>query len=105
MPKPTVETLRVLALLLEEPGKARYGLDLAKDAGLKSGTIYPLLARLERSGWLTSDFEDIDPSVAGRRPRRYYRLTGTGEVAARAQLADVQRQLGTVRAGMIGGTA
>jgi PadR family transcriptional regulator, regulatory protein PadR len=105
MPKPTVETLRVLALLLKEPGTPRYGLDLANDAGLKSGTIYPLLARLERAGWLTSDFEDIDPSVAGRRPRRYYRLTGSGEVAARAQLTDVRRQLGTVHSGVIGGIA
>ena len=47
-------------------------------AGLPSGTIHPILGRLERLGWVESRWEDIDPSQAGRPARRYYRLTTDG---------------------------
>ena len=75
----SVQTQAVLAALLQEPANERYGLEIAREAGLPGGTIYPILARLEGAGWLESFWEQIDPSAAGRRPRRYYRLTGPGE--------------------------
>ncbi len=45
---------------------------------LGEGTVYPALHRLERAGWLTSSWSDVD----GRK-RRTYRLTalGKGEMA------------------------
>jgi len=92
----TTQTLAVLRQFLDQPSTRRYGLDLAKGAGLKSGTIYPILARLERDGLLTSAWERIDPSVEGRRPRRYYVLTGVGERVAREEIAAVRRLLGGV---------
>jgi len=64
--------------MLDQPIGAWYGLELGAAAGLKSGTIYPLLARLEKAGWLESEWEDVDPSVVGRPRRRLYRLTGHG---------------------------
>ena len=94
MGRMTTQTLAVLKQFLDAPAQHQYGLDLARRAGLKSGTIYPLLARLERDGLLTSAWERIDPHTEGRRPRRYYVLTGAGEVAAREALAETRRRLG-----------
>ena len=43
---------RVLRAFLEDPAAPRYGYDLMKAAGLKSGTLYPMLGGLEDDGWL-----------------------------------------------------
>lgn len=82
----TKQTLAVLAVFLVDADAEWHGFDLADQTKLKSGTLYPLLARLEKAGWLTSHKEDIDPRVAGRPQRRLYRLTGEGEVAGRREL-------------------
>ena len=78
--------MRVLAAFLSEPSDAQYGLDIAERLSIKSGTLYPILGRLERAGWLTSELEDGDPKVLARPRRRLYRLTGLGEESARAGL-------------------
>src|SRR5688572_17527465 len=97
MPSLTQQTQAVLAALLEGRGDVKYGLEIAKEAGLASGTIYPILARLERAGWVESEWEDIDPHEAGRRRRRYYRLTGEGEHVAHRELAATVQQLRLAR--------
>jgi DNA-binding PadR family transcriptional regulator len=89
----SLQTQAILATLLEDRARQRYGLELAKAAGLPSGTIYPMLARLEREGWVESERENIDASVAGRRPRRYYRLTGAGVRVAQAEIANTVERL------------
>jgi len=81
-PQITLPTLRLIVAMLDQPIGAWYGLELAKAATLKTGTIYPLLARLERAGWLESEWEHVDPSVVGRPRRRLYRLTPHGARAA-----------------------
>jgi hypothetical protein len=43
----TVQTLSVLSLMLTDPLAEWYGLQLSQEAGVKSGTLYPTLARLE----------------------------------------------------------
>jgi PadR family transcriptional regulator PadR len=91
-PRMTLQTLAILKVLLAKPLEPRYGLDIAKEAGLKGGTLYPALARLERAGWLTSFQEDIDEAAEGRRRRRYYRLTAEGaDKSRRALEAESQR--------------
>ena len=90
-PRMTIPTQRVLEALLDEPGRELYGLEIGTAAGLRSGTVHPILARLEGCGWLTSRWEDVDPSAEGRPPRRYYRLTGDGVQSARAALARAYR--------------
>jgi PadR family transcriptional regulator PadR len=80
-------TQLVLRALLEHPEREMYGLEICHAAGLASGTIHPILARLERLGWLASRWEEIDPTVARRPRRRYYRLNGPGIESARAALA------------------
>ena len=89
----TTALARVVAAFLTDPEAERYGLDLMRDTSLASGTLYPMLIRLERAGWLRADWEDIDPVAEGRPNRRYYRLTPDGVVAARRELAVLHQQL------------
>jgi PadR family transcriptional regulator, regulatory protein PadR len=85
----TIPVAKVLSALLAEPDAERYGLDLMKLTGLPSGTLYPVLHRLQGAGWLNADWEAIDPTVEGRPARRYYRLTPQGAAEARQALADL----------------
>jgi DNA-binding PadR family transcriptional regulator len=73
-------TIDVLRLLLEST-QPRWGLELIKATGRPSGTVYPLLDRLERAGWVTSRWDD-DAQRSGPR-RRLYELTPDGAQAAR----------------------
>jgi PadR family transcriptional regulator PadR len=87
----TIPAQLVLGVLLEDPQREVYGRELGDAAGLPSGTIHPILARLEGMGWLESRWEDIDPKAAGRPARRYYRLTSDGAVRAREALTRAYR--------------
>lgn len=77
---------RVLGAFLSDPAAPRYGYDLMNAARLPSGTLYPLLARLERQKLVVSAWEV--PEQEGQRPRKYYRLTGEGIRVARLELAQ-----------------
>jgi DNA-binding PadR family transcriptional regulator len=90
----TQPTLKVLRFLLETPREGRSGAQMSKATKVGSGTLYPMLARLETAGWLTSEWEVIDPSEAGRPRRRFYKLTALGQNNARAALADLQMAAG-----------
>ncbi|MDQ3933645.1 MAG: PadR family transcriptional regulator [Actinomycetota bacterium] len=72
--------------MLEDPTADWYGLEVARQAGLPTGTIYPILARLEGARWLESTWEQVDPSNVGRPRRRLYRLTPHGVTAGRDAL-------------------
>ena len=74
----TIPTQLVLRALLADPSKELYGVEIGTAAGLPSGTVHPILARLETVGWLTSRWEEIDPRAEGRPARRYYQLTPDG---------------------------
>jgi DNA-binding PadR family transcriptional regulator len=88
----TLQVQLVLNEMLSEPAEQRYGLDLCEATGLPSGTIYPIMARLERIKWVESDWEDPDAHIAQGRPRRrYYRLTREGAEAAAEALQNIQR--------------
>ena len=86
-PRMTLPTQLVIRTLLYEPTREMYGLEICAAAELPSGTIHPILARLEQAGWLESRWEDVDPSEKGRPRRRYYRLTSDGAELARTALA------------------
>lgn len=88
----TVPVAKVLAALLGDPGGDHYGLELIKLTHLPSGTLYPILLRLERAGWVQSRWEDIDPVQAHRPARRYYQLTSDGAAQARTSLARLHEQ-------------
>ncbi|MFG3587508.1 PadR family transcriptional regulator [Streptomyces sp. NPDC047990] len=92
VPRMTFQTQLVLRALLEEPVRQRYGLEVCEVAGLPSGTVYPILARLEQVGWLSSAWED--PAVhetTGRPRRRFYQITEAGAEEARLALAHAYR--------------
>jgi len=105
-PRMTLPTQLVLWALLELPARERYGLELGQAAGLASGTVHPILARLEAQGWLESSWEQIDPREQGRPRRRYYRLTSDGAERAREALARAYTSTATItrlRPGLAGG--
>jgi DNA-binding PadR family transcriptional regulator len=86
----TKPALRVLRAILEGPAQGLSGAQISKLTTVGSGTLYPLLARLESAGWLIANWEMIDPHEAGRPRRRYYKFTAVGVRRARAELADLQ---------------
>jgi DNA-binding PadR family transcriptional regulator len=89
----TVAVAKVLAAFLTDPAVDRYGLDLMRATEHPSGTLYPILLRLQRAGWVAAHWEEIDPATAGRPARRYYRLTPDGAVAARTAVAALYEPL------------
>jgi len=100
-PRMTLQTQLVLRALLREPAQERYGLALCEQTGLPSGTVYPIIARFERLGWLESRWEDPDAHIAEGRPRRrYYRLTDEGAERGRDALARAYRPRGRGAAGL-----
>jgi PadR family transcriptional regulator, regulatory protein PadR len=88
--------LRVLRLLLEQPLEGKSGAEISREVKVGSGTLYPLLARWETAGWVTSEWEDVDPSEVGRPRRRFYRITALGQTKAREALTDLQVTPGTL---------
>jgi PadR family transcriptional regulator, regulatory protein PadR len=81
----SVQTLAVLAALAAEPSAMRHGYELARETGLKSGTLYPILIRLADRKLVEACWEEGEP--AGRPRRHLYRLTSDGLAAAMAALA------------------
>jgi DNA-binding PadR family transcriptional regulator len=62
----------------------RYGFEIMDASGLPSGTVYPILRRLEDAGLLSAKWEPIaDARDEQRPPRRYYQITGAGRQALR----------------------
>ncbi len=85
----SAQTLLVLSALCGAPADWRHGYDLARETGLKSGTLYPILVRLADRGLMEARWEEGRP--AGRPPRHLYRLSGDGLARARAALAAAPR--------------
>jgi PadR family transcriptional regulator, regulatory protein PadR len=83
--KLSAQTLAVLQALVAEPSSWRHGYDLARETGLKSGSLYPILVRLADRELLEARWEEEQP--AGRPRRHLYRLTPDGLAAASAALA------------------
>lgn len=94
------QALELLNVLLEDPTAEYYGLELCQRADLLSGTVYPLLRRLEQRGWLASRIEDADPTDTGRPRRVLYRLTGEGRRAAESEVFAARQALSRRQPGM-----
>ena len=91
-PNSSRQTEALLAALLHSGPGWRYGYDLSRETGLKSGTLYPILMRLEKQGWLETAWED---ALTPGRPRRHlYRLSAAGSAEARALLESTQERSG-----------
>jgi DNA-binding MarR family transcriptional regulator len=89
----SLQTLKVLEAFLDNPAGQLSGADVHQSSGIASGTLYPILLRLEAAGWFTSRWESIDPSSAGRPRRRLYRLTSSGLKKASEVFASFNRSV------------
>ncbi|MGX6606091.1 PadR family transcriptional regulator [Micromonosporaceae bacterium Da 78-11] len=88
-PRLTPQTVAVLRALLQTPATARWGRDIGKETGLPSGTLHPILARLEKAGWVQSRWEE--PAAhedQGRPRRRYYHFAPGGAQTAQFAIAE-----------------
>jgi len=83
MRKPSIQTRQILQAMLDAPADETYGFALVKVTGLPSGSVYPILRRLENEGLVTSRQEAIDPEAPRPRFRVFYRLTADGLLVAR----------------------
>ena len=72
---------RALALLAEAGAGWSHGYDLCRRGGIRSGTLYPLLIRLQAQGYLEAEWQP--PAEPGLPPRHAYRLTAAGRELAR----------------------
>lgn len=85
----TGATIAVLAALIEH-GEPCWGLAVIKASGRPAGSVYPILERLEKAGWISSNWEE-NTSRPGPR-RRYYELTDDGATAARTAIASFRQR-------------
>lgn len=74
------QTLQVLEAFVQDPTEWKYGYDISRNTGLKSGTLYPILMRMADRNLLETSWETAE---AGRPPRHLYRLTADGMRFAR----------------------
>lgn len=89
----TAATIDVLSVL-DSSLQPSWGLAIIKSSGRPAGSVYPILERLERSGWVTSRWEE-NAERSGPR-RRYYALTADGALAARSAIASFRARPTTV---------
>ena len=87
---------------------SRHGFQIMEVTGLPSGTVYPVLRRLEREDAVVSEWEAEEQArEAGRPARRVYGLTESGQQVAelaRQRLANTQRILSDPALGHAGGS-
>ncbi len=93
-PRISPETLLVLEKFVESPTAWRYGYELSRETALPSGTLYPILIRLEKHKLLVARWVVTEQGVP---PRHTYMLTPDGLELARAKLAEARPPLVTRR--------
>jgi PadR family transcriptional regulator, regulatory protein PadR len=82
------QTFLLLEAFLLRPAQWTHGYALSQQTGLASGTLYPILMRLEKLRWLETRWEE--PGNAGRPPRHLYRLTSEARAWAREELSEAR---------------
>lgn len=86
LPATSRTTRLTLMAFANRPGDWRYGYDLCREVGVKSGTLYPMLIRLADQGLLVAEWREAEKP--GRPPRHAYRLTPKGLAFARSQASS-----------------
>jgi DNA-binding PadR family transcriptional regulator len=87
-PNTSPQTRSLFEVFLADAPAWRYGYDLSRLTGIKSGTLYPILMRLEASGLLEAQWESAP--AAGKPPRHMYRLSASGMTEAAESLQGRQ---------------
>jgi len=87
-PRPRPLSLSAVAVLGAIANEIRHGFDIMDATGLPSGTVYPVLGRLERDGYVRARWESPATAQEEKRPpRRYYWVTASG---ARALASSIE---------------
>ena len=86
--KLSLQALRILYFLFQNPSKEICGADMIKELDIASGSLYPILLRLEGQEFVESDWETVDPSEVKRPRRRLYKITSIGIKAAQEAVAE-----------------
>jgi PadR family transcriptional regulator, regulatory protein PadR len=92
-PRITSQTLKVLGALISSKDEIS-GADIARHTKLSSGTLYPILMRLEHHKWITSEWEEGDPRKLGRPRKRLYQITALGARSARREFKEMKAAIG-----------
>lgn len=95
----SAQTLEVFNALLQMPQEWRYGYDISRHTGLKSGTVYPILMRLAGHKLLETRWESSEP---GKPPRHMYKLTAAGLRFARQHVTSTSKLIVRTRFGSTG---
>ena len=101
-PRLSPQTLRVLERFIEHPTAWRYGYELSRETGLKSGTLYPILMRLAKFSLLETKWVSTEDGVP---PRHTYRLTPNGVELVREAFRSTRPALKARRPAFSGGRA
>jgi len=88
-PRITTQTLKVLTVLMSRTQDDVSGADIGRSTNLASGTLYPILMRLEDAGWVESRWETDSPQELGRPRRRFYKITGVGMKRSQSALREL----------------
>jgi DNA-binding PadR family transcriptional regulator len=94
-PRLSHQRLQVLSSFLQQPDVELSGADVMRLTELASGSLYPILYKLEDGGLLVSRWETEDPHALGRPRRRLYRVTPLGERVTREAVAKLNRLVAT----------
>lgn len=92
MMRRTQALMKVMAAFLQDPAEKHWGYDLSRRTEIRSGVLYPILKRMLEEGWLKDGWEEWNDNSPKRPPRRYYELTGDGQRAIAAILAEAETE-------------
>jgi len=92
----TLVFLKVLSVFLEYPNQKFCGMDIMKKLKLRSGTVYPLLVKMETAGWLKREFEEVDPKVVKRPAKILYQISPSGIRAGDKLVKENSLALGAI---------
>jgi PadR family transcriptional regulator, regulatory protein PadR len=97
--KLTNALVQVALAIMSSPDDRLWGYNLSKQAEVRSGVLYPILHRMHEEGWLVDGWENLDPAIDKRPPRRYYRLTeeGSRQLGALLQSARTDRRFAALK--------
>ena len=101
-PRLSSQTLLLLEQFLDRPSAWRYGYELSRETGLKSGTLYPILMRLSEYSLLETKWVATEDGVP---PRHTYRLTPKGMELARTIFTRSRSRRATRQPVLDGGSA
>ena len=98
-----ITSLQILGAIRDN---SPYGLEIVTRTGLPSGTVYPTLGRLKKSGLIKARWEDQRTAEREGRPRRrYYELTADGQrllAEGASRVAALAAELGSAAIGGAG---